>query len=92
MAPRAGGTALAYRPSFHPSGSEGTSWTRYLWGLLEPLERRNGWQLAEAIGERTPDGVQRLLNGARWDAGEVREDLREYVLEHLGDPEAVQVN
>ncbi len=48
---------------------------RYLCGLLEPLERRNGWQLAEAIGERSPDGVQRLLNGSRWDAGEVRDDL-----------------
>jgi hypothetical protein len=37
---------------------------RYLWGLLEPVERRNGWQLAERIGELRPDGVQRLLNGA----------------------------
>jgi hypothetical protein len=59
--------------------------------LLEPVERRNGWQLAEAIGERTPDGVQRLLNGSRWDAGEVRDDLRSYVVEYLGDPEAVLV-
>jgi hypothetical protein len=50
---------------------------RYLRGLLETVERRNGWQLAEAIGERTPDGVQRLLNGARWDSAEVRDDLRE---------------
>lgn len=64
---------------------------RYLYGLLEPVERANGWQLAEAIGEHSPDGVQRLLNGARWDAGEVRDDLREYVVEHLGDPEAVLV-
>lgn len=48
---------------------------RYLWGLLEPVERRNGWQLAEATGELRPDGVQRLLNGARWDADEVRDDL-----------------
>ncbi len=64
---------------------------RYLWGLLEPVERRNGWQLAERIGEERPDGVQRLLNGARWDAGEVRDDLRAYVVEHLGDPEAVLV-
>jgi SRSO17 transposase len=64
---------------------------RYLRGLLETVERRNGWQLAEAIGERTPDGVQRLLNGARWDSAEVRDDLREYVVEHLGDPEAVLV-
>ncbi|MCA1701329.1 MAG: IS701 family transposase [Actinobacteria bacterium] len=64
---------------------------RYLSGLLEPVERRNGWQLAEATGERRPDGVQRLLNGARWDAGEVRDDLRAYVVEHFGDPGAVLV-
>ena len=47
----------------------------------------DGWQLAEAIGERDPQGVQRLLNSAEWDADEVRDDLREYVLEHLGDEE-----
>ena len=64
---------------------------RYLWGLLEPTVRRNGWQLAEAIGERRPDGVQRLLNGACWDADEVREDLRAYVAEHFGDLGAVLV-
>jgi SRSO17 transposase len=64
---------------------------RYLCGLLEPVERRNGWQLAEAIGEERPDGVQRLLNGARWDAGEVRDDLRAYLVEHFGDPGAVLV-
>jgi SRSO17 transposase len=59
--------------------------------LLEPLERRNGWQLAEALGERSPDGVQRLLRTARWDAEAVRDDLRAYVVEHLGDPDAVLV-
>src|SRR5215218_2989057 len=64
---------------------------RYICGLLEPVERRNGWQLAEATGEPSPDGVQRLLNGARWDAGEVRDDLRAYVVEHLGHPEAILV-
>ena len=64
---------------------------RYLRGLLEPVERRNGWQLAEATGEHSPDGVQRLLNGARWDPEEVRDDLRGYVIEHFGDPEAVLV-
>src|SRR5215211_854434 len=58
---------------------------RYLVGLLGRVERKNGWQLAEAIGERDPQGVQRLLNSARWDANEVRDDLREYVVEHLGD-------
>jgi SRSO17 transposase len=58
---------------------------RYLVGLLGRVERKNGWQLAEAIGEHDPQGVQRLLNCARWDADEVRDDLREYVLEHLAD-------
>jgi SRSO17 transposase len=64
---------------------------KFLAGLLDPLERRNGWQLAEALGERSPDGVQRLLRTARWDAEAVRDDLRTYVVEHLGDPGAVLV-
>src|SRR5436853_872618 len=64
---------------------------RFLAGLLDPVERRNGWQLAEALGERSPDGVQRLLRTARWDAEAVRDDLRAYVIEHLGDPEAILV-
>lgn len=63
----------------------------YLAGLLAPVARRNGWQLAEQLGETTPDGVQRLLNAARWDADAVRDDLQEYVVEQLGDPEAVLV-
>lgn len=58
---------------------------RYPAGLLGRVERKNGWQMAEAIGERDPQGVQRLLNSARWDADEVRDDLRTYVVEHLGD-------
>src|SRR5688572_31292858 len=58
---------------------------RYLRGLLARVERKNGWQLAEAIGEAGPQGVQRLLNAARWDAEAVRDDLRAYVIEHLGD-------
>jgi SRSO17 transposase len=60
---------------------------RYLIGLLGHVERKNGWQMAEAIGERDPQGVQRLLNSAKWDADEVRDDLRGYVVEHLGDGE-----
>lgn len=63
----------------------------YLRGLLATAERKNGWHLAELIGEATPDGVQRLLNAAVWDADVVRDDLRDYVLEHLADPEAVLV-
>lgn len=61
---------------------------RYLVGLLGRVERKNGWQLAEAIGETTPQGVQRLLNSARWDAGLLRDDLREYVVQHLSDEQS----
>jgi SRSO17 transposase len=61
---------------------------RYFVGLLGRVERKNGWQLAEAIGEADPQGVQRLLNSARWDAEAVRDDLREYVVEHLGDEDS----
>src|SRR3954470_24124008 len=63
----------------------------YLSGLLAPLERKNGWQLAEAAGDATPDGVQDFLSRMRWDADAVRDDLRAYVVEHLGDPSAVLV-
>jgi len=63
----------------------------YLKGLLGDTARKNGWQLAEQAGEATPDGMQRLLNQARWDPDEVRDDLRGYVVEHLGDERAVLV-
>ena len=63
----------------------------YLRGLLSPVERKNGWQLAEQAGEATPDGVQRLLYNYRWDADLVRDDLRDYVVEHLGDADGVLV-
>lgn len=63
----------------------------YLQGLLSPVERKNGWQLAEHAGDETPDGMQRLLAAARWDADAVRDDLRAYVLDHLADDQAVLV-
>lgn len=63
----------------------------YVAGLLSPVERKNGWQLAEHAGETRPYGMQRLLAGAKWDADAVRDDLRGYVVEHLGDPRAVLV-
>jgi hypothetical protein len=55
------------------------------------VERRNGWRLAEAVGDRTPDGMQDFLSRTRWDADAVRDDPRIYVVEHPGDPEAVPV-
>jgi SRSO17 transposase len=63
----------------------------YLRGLLAPVERKNGWQLAEAAGDATPDGVQDFLSRVRWDADAVRDDLQAYVVEQLGDPGAVLV-
>jgi SRSO17 transposase len=63
----------------------------YLRGLLGNVGRKNGWQLAEHAGERTPDGTQRLLATADWDPDLVRDDLRAYVVEHLGDAGAVLV-
>ncbi|MGZ9928685.1 IS701 family transposase [Streptomyces sp. NC-S4] len=60
-------------------------------GLIAPLERKNGWTLAEEAGHAGPDRVQRLLNRIDWDADEVLNDVREYVVENLGDPDAVLI-
>src|SRR5215468_3128040 len=64
---------------------------RFLSGLLASVERKNGWQLAEALGERGPHGVQRLLSEADWDVEAVRDDLRAYVLERLGEEAGILV-
>ena len=61
---------------------------RYLAGLLGRVERKNSWQMAEEMEEQGPQGAQRLLNAACWDADAVRDDLREYVVEHLGEEES----
>ena len=63
----------------------------FLRGLLGDVERKNGWQLAEHAGETTPDGMQRLLTTTRWDADALRDDVRAYVVEQLGDPGGVLV-
>src|SRR5713101_3512182 len=64
---------------------------RYLQGLLAPVERKNGWQMAEELGEANAHGVQRLLQEADWDEEAVREDLRAYVIEHLGEDGGILV-
>ena len=61
---------------------------RYLDGLLAPIERKNSWRLAEGLGEAGPQGVQRLFTDADWDAEAVRDELRRYVLEHVGDADS----
>ncbi len=63
----------------------------FLEGLLAQVERKNGWQLAEELGESGPQGVQRLLNAAEWDEEAVRDELRAYVVEHLEEEHAVLV-
>lgn len=63
----------------------------YLRGLLAGLERKNGWTLAEHAGAVSPDGMQRLLRTAEWDVEGVRDDLRGYVLDEIGDPAGVFV-
>src|SRR5436189_4010525 len=63
----------------------------YVRGLLSGTERKNGWQLAEHLGEATPDGVQHLLARADWDAEAVRDELLTYAAEHLGHADGVLI-
>jgi SRSO17 transposase len=63
----------------------------YLRGLLSPVERKNGWQFTEEAGDETPYATQHLLGRAVWSADDVRDDLREYVVKHLGDEDGVLV-
>src|SRR5689334_5975061 len=63
----------------------------YLRALLSPVERKNGWQLAEALGEADPNGTQRLLYQAVWNEDAVRDELQAFVAEQFGDPEGIFV-
>jgi SRSO17 transposase len=63
----------------------------YVRGLLAPLERKNGWSLAEAAGFHSPNGLQGFLQSPTWDPDLVRDDVRDYVVEHVGDPDGVLV-
>ena len=63
----------------------------FVGGLLAELPRKNCWTIAEHAGDRSPDGMQHLLARAVWDHDKVRDDVRDHVVEHLGDPEATLV-
>jgi SRSO17 transposase len=63
----------------------------YLQGLLSPAQRKNSWQLAEAVGDETPYGIQQFLYRARWDADALRDEMRAYVVENLGDDQAILI-
>lgn len=76
--------ALVERIGPHFARSEARIRARdYLIGLLSPVERKNGWQLAEQVGNQTPYGIQNFLGRAQWDANAVRDELRTYAIEHL---------
>jgi SRSO17 transposase len=77
-------------PYFARSGSRQRA-LAYLQGLLSEAERKNSWQVAEVCGEPTPYGFQYLLSRADWDADAVRDELRTYSMQHLGDPHGVLV-
>jgi SRSO17 transposase len=63
----------------------------FLLGLMAGLPRVNCWTIAEHAGDPSPDGMQHLLARAAWDHDGVRDDLRAYLVEHLGDPDGVLV-
>jgi SRSO17 transposase len=60
-------------------------------GLVSDIGRKNCWTLAERCGHASPDRMQHLLSRAKWDADGVRDDLRAYVVDHLGDDDAILI-
>ena len=64
---------------------------RYVRGLLAPVARKNCWQLAEVVGEKDPQALQRLLYSAHWAADEARDELQRFVIEEFGDPGGIVV-
>ena len=63
----------------------------FLLGMLSDVDSRSCWQLAEQAGDCSPNRMQRLLAEAVWDADAVRDDLRRYVVDELGDPQGVLI-
>ena len=60
-------------------------------GMVSGLDRKNCWTIAEHRGDTSPDGLQHLLSRAKWDADAVRDDLRDYVIDAFGDPDAILI-
>lgn len=63
----------------------------FVTGLLADLQIKTSWQLAEQAGHDRPDAMQRLLYRAKWDADAVRDDVRQVVVDRLGDLDGVLV-
>jgi len=71
--------------------SHGKHAEQYFRGLLSPIERKNGWTIAEHVGELEPKALQRFLNLSPWDADALLDLNREYAMEHLADPGGILV-
>ena len=76
---------LFYRPDSRAHARD------YVRGLIAPLERKNGWTIAEYSGDPEPKALQRLLNLSPWDADEARDLVRAYAMEHFADPRGVLI-
>ena len=64
---------------------------KYMRGLISQVDRKNGWQLAEAMGDTTPDSTQRLLYQANWEADAARDELQQFIIETFGHPDGIGV-
>jgi SRSO17 transposase len=77
-------------PLFHRTESRKHA-QQYVRGLLAPIEWKNGWTIAERVGESEPKALQRLLNLSPWDVDDLLALNRDYAMEHLGSPAAILV-
>jgi SRSO17 transposase len=77
-------------PLFYRTDSRAHA-VRYLRGLLAPLERKNGWTIAEYAGLHEPKALQRFLNLTPWDSGRLRDLVRDYAMEYFADPRGVLI-
>jgi SRSO17 transposase len=73
----------------HPSSRRHAK--QYLRGLLSPITQKNGWTIAEYVGEKETKALQRFLNLANWNADALRDVVCDYAMEHLADEHAVLV-
>jgi SRSO17 transposase len=78
------------RPLFYRTESKKHA-EQYFRGLLSPIERKNGWTIAEHAGEQEPKALQRFLNLSPWDADALLKHNREYAMEYLADPGGILV-
>ena len=76
---------IFYRPESRKHAEQ------YMRGLLAPLQRKNGWTIAEYVGESEPKALQRFLNVSPWNVDRLLDLNRDYVMEHLASPAAILV-